>query len=237
MPNRQPFHERHEQVLLGEARPAMELSDRITGFAGDIRLAQPAAGDTGGKIVAALEFHRVITDTTQVFSARYLVVTLVGDSTRRTAFDTLSAYLPGQRQAVGKGSRGRPWAGGQCQVGYHAAATVGDAFLRDETIGKAEGAETGGIGDMPLGPVGEHTFFITAYRKEGCRHRSDRPETFSGEKVHDELPQGVIEQLPEPAGVRPLPRGEPGFRTVGFSCRSGNRQYPRYHRKPRRQRS
>ena len=53
---------------------------------------------------------------------------------------------------IGAGSR----AGGNFQVGDHAAAAMGDAAFGNETVVKAKGAETGNVGSVALGPGRGH---------------------------------------------------------------------------------
>ena len=85
-----------------------------------------------------------------VLSAFCLIVDVLRDSSTGAADDTGIAGIVGVEEAVGVGVFSCPRAGGQRNIDDDTAAAVGDAALGDKAIGNIEGAQSGGVSDVPL---------------------------------------------------------------------------------------
>ncbi len=106
-------------------------------------------------------------------------------------------------------------AGGQYQVGYHAAAAVGYTPLRDKTIGKAESAQPGGVGDVSLRPVGKAPILVPVGFEVGLCERGGGQISLVMKYLYHVLAQGAVKLLAIPAGMRPGAGRDYRFAAIG----------------------
>ncbi len=80
---------------------------------------------------------------------------------------------------------------------------MGDAALGDEAIGEAEGAQPGGVGNVPLRPVGKVTLIVLHGLEIGLQKRGGGEIAFADDNFNHVLPQCLVELFPVPPGVCP----------------------------------